>query len=130
MPQLAPVVDVPHQAVEARAAVRRVDVGAALREAVRLFWRGAAAGGVLGESGGRGSGGGEGGEERVEVGLERAAPCVVRVARAALVLRLIVGVGRSDEERRAEEKDGEKAAMHGSMEGRARGCYAAAIELM
>ncbi|WVZ99043.1 hypothetical protein U9M48_044398 [Paspalum notatum var. saurae] len=85
--------DLARRGVEARAAVRRADVAAALRERVRL------AGDGLGEPGGGGRGGREGGERRVEVGLERAAARVVHADRALGVdgEHEDVGVGRSGE---------------------------------
>jgi hypothetical protein len=101
--------------VEARAALRRVDIAAALREAVRAVGRGA--GGVLGEPGGRGRGGGEGGEDRVEVGLERAAARVVHVARAVGedAEPEVIGISprRGEAEREAEHKERDEA-VHGS----------------
>jgi len=106
---------VARRAVEAGEARRRVDVAAALREAVRLLLAGRPAGDVVGEPGRRGRGGGEGGEECVEVGLERAAARVVGVARAVGV-PWVVGVGRGDEQGRADEEEGEEVP-HGSRSG-------------
>lgn len=73
------------------------------------------AGYALHQPGGRGRGRGEGREERVEVGIEHAVARVVRVARAERIHQRVVGVcGWDDEEKRAEDKDGEKQAVHGS----------------
>jgi hypothetical protein len=102
---------VPRSAVQAREARRRVDVAAALREAVGLVGRGACE--VVGEPVRRGRGGGEGGEERVEVGLERAPARVVRVARA-LGVPQVVGYGGCGEQGRAEEEEEGEEAPHGS----------------
>ena len=102
--------------VEAGAAVRRVDVAAALREALRPVQRGGA-GGVLGEPRGRGCSVWEGGVDRVEVGLERAAARVVHVIRALggdveLEVVGVISCCGEAETPPAEEKE-RKKAVHG-----------------
>jgi hypothetical protein len=98
--------------VDGLAAVLRVDVAAALHEAVRLLGRGA--GDVLGEALGRRRSGREGGEDGVQVGMERAATRVICATIAcSLEVDNFFRIARCGVERHRAEEQEQKKPAHG-----------------